>query len=64
MKNQQNNRRYSRPSVKVMRMAMSKRFMLDTFSGGDKDNGIIIDVNDDTSGQINRSNRSVWDDNL
>ena len=64
MKKQMNNRIYSSPSIKVMRMAMKKRFMLDTFSGGDEVNGITIDESSDTSGQINRSNTSVWDENL
>ena len=55
---------YSSPSIKVMRMAMRKVVMLDIFSGGDEDNGIVIDPDPDTSGQINRSNHSVWDDQL
>ena len=54
---------YSSPSIKVMRLAMKKGVMIDTFSGGDPDNGIVIDPVPDP-GQINRSNRSVWDDEL
>ena len=55
---------YTSPSIKVMRMAMKKGVMLDTFSGGDEGNGIVIDPDPDTSGQINRSNRNIWDDEL
>ena len=44
-------------------MAMKKGVMIDTFSGGDPGNGIVIDPEPDP-GQINRSNRSVWDDQL
>ena len=55
---------YFSPSIKVMRMAMRKGVMLDIFSGGDEGNGIVIDPDPDNSGQINRSNRSVWDDQL
>ena len=52
---------YTSPSIKVMRMAMKKGVMIDTFSGGDEGNGIDIDPNPDP-GQINRSKRSVWDE--
>lgn len=55
---------YSSPSIKVMRMAMKKGVMIDTFSGGDEGNGIIIEPDPDNSGQINRSNRNIWDDQL
>lgn len=54
---------YTSPSIKVMRMAMKKGVMIDTFSGGDPESGLIIDKDPD-QGQINRSNRSVWDDQL
>ena len=54
---------YSSPSIKVMRMAMKKGVMIDFFSGGDEGSGIVIDPTPDP-GQINRSNRSVWDDQL
>ena len=56
-------KKYSCPSIKVMRMTMKKGVMIDTFSGGDPGNGIVIDPEPDP-GQINRSNRSVWDDQL
>ena len=36
-------KKYSCPSIKVMRMAMKKSVMIDTFSGGDERNGIVID---------------------
>ncbi len=59
-----NVRAYISPSVKVMRMTMKQNVMIDIFSGGDVDNGIEIDTAPDTSGQINRSNTSVWDKEL
>ena len=55
---------YSNPSIKMMRMDMRKGVMLDIFSGGDETNGIVIDPEPDNSGQVNRSNRNVWDDQL
>ncbi|MBO4607505.1 MAG: hypothetical protein J5682_06350 [Prevotella sp.] len=63
-KQQMNIRAYTSPSVKVMRMTMKKNIMQDIFSGGDVENGIEIDTTPDNSGQINRSNTNVWDDQL
>lgn len=60
-----NVRAYISPSVKVMRMTMKQNVMIDIFSGGDEySSGIEIDTTPDTSGQINRSNTSVWDKEL
>ncbi len=59
-----NVRAYISPSVKVMRMTMKQNVMIDIFSGGDEYSGIEIDTTPDTSGQINRSNTSVWDKEL
>lgn len=53
--------KYSSPTIKVMRMALKNGVMIDTFSGGDQENGIVIDPDADYSGQINRSNRGIWD---
>ena len=64
-KQEMNIRAYISPSVKVMRMTMKQNVMQDIFSGGDPlFSGIEIDTTPDTSGQINRSNTSVWDDEL
>ena len=35
--------KYSCPSIKVMRMVLKNGVMIDTFSGGDEGNGIVID---------------------
>lgn len=59
-----NVRAYISPSVKVMRMTMKQNVMIDIFSGSDEYSGIEIDTTPDTSGQINRSNTSVWDKEL
>lgn len=60
-----NVRAYISPSVKVMRMTMKQNVMIDIFSGGGGQlDGIEIDTTPDTSGQINRSNTSVWDKEL
>ncbi len=53
--------KYSSPSIKVMRMAIKKDVLIDTFSGGDEGNGIVIDPEADYSGQVNRANRGFWD---
>lgn len=63
-KQQMNIRAYTCPSVKVMRMTMKKNVMQDIFSGYDPYNDIEIDTTPDNSGQINRSNTNVWDDQL
>lgn len=48
----------------LLRMVMNKSVMLDIFSGGDKGSDLEIDTESDNSGQINRSNRNVWDEQL
>ena len=53
--------KYTSPSIKVMRMVLKNGVMIDTFSGGDEGNGIVIDPEADYSGQVNRANRGIWD---
>ncbi len=53
--------KYTSPSIKVLKMVLKNCVMIDTFSGGDEGNCIVIDPEADYSGQVNRANRGIWD---